>query len=99
MTSRLRHIIGRLIDPNAIPYEAILRFKTDAEFEDFLKNNYNNSMKEFLRDRKKVALQQKLDILLGGRIEVPNLICTKEMFVKNINERIIPLAIKKAQTG
>ncbi len=26
-------------------------------FENFLKNNYNNSMKEFLRDRKKVALQ------------------------------------------
>ena len=38
-SSRLRHIIGRLIDPNAIPYEAVLRFKTDAEFEDFLKNS------------------------------------------------------------
>ncbi|NCF91783.1 MAG: S8 family serine peptidase [Verrucomicrobiaceae bacterium] len=38
-SNRLRHIISRLIDPNAIPYEAILRFKTDADFEDFLKNN------------------------------------------------------------
>lgn len=38
-SNRLRHIIGRLIDPNAIPYEVILRFKTDADFEDFLNNN------------------------------------------------------------
>lgn len=40
-SSRLRHIIGRLLDPNAKPYEAILRFKTDADFEDFLKNHGN----------------------------------------------------------
>ncbi len=32
------------------------QFGVSESFEDFLKTNYNNSMKEFLRDRKKVAL-------------------------------------------
>lgn len=31
------------------------QFGVKYSFEDFLKNTYNNSMKEFLRDRKKVA--------------------------------------------
>ena len=31
------------------------QFGVKDSFEDFLKVNYNNSMKEFLRDRKKVA--------------------------------------------
>lgn len=32
-------------------------FGVNESFEDFLKSTYNNSMKEFLRDRKKVAQQ------------------------------------------
>jgi hypothetical protein len=31
------------------------QFGVKTSFEEFLKNSYNNSMKEFLRDRKKVA--------------------------------------------
>ena len=31
------------------------QFGVKESFEDFLKSNYNNSMKEFLKDRKKVA--------------------------------------------
>lgn len=31
------------------------QFGVKESFEDFLKHNYNNSMKEFLRDRKKLA--------------------------------------------
>lgn len=31
------------------------QFGVRESFEDFLKANYNNSMKEFLRERKKVA--------------------------------------------
>jgi hypothetical protein len=31
------------------------QFGVKYSFEDFLKTTYNNSMKEFLRDRKKVA--------------------------------------------
>lgn len=33
------------------------QFGVKYSFEDFLKNTYNNSMKEFLKDRKKVAQQ------------------------------------------
>jgi len=55
-------------------------------------------MKEFLRDRKKVALQQRLEILLAGKIEVPSLICQKELFVTEFNEKIIPLIVKKGQS-
>ena len=51
------------------------QFGVKDSFEEFLKHNYNNSMKEFLRDRKKVAQQQRVEILLAGRIEVPNLVC------------------------
>jgi hypothetical protein len=44
------------------------QFGVKESFEDFLKTKYNNSMKEFLRDRKKVAQQQKLEILLAGQV-------------------------------
>ncbi len=71
------------------------KFGILESFESFLKTNYNNSMKEFLRDRKKVAAQQKIDILLAGKAEVPSLICPKEMLVRDLNEKIVPLAIKK----
>lgn len=37
-SDRLRHIIGQLLQPNAIAYEAILKFDTDEAFNDFLKN-------------------------------------------------------------
>ncbi len=36
---------------------------------------------------------------MGGRIEVPSLVCTKEMHLKNLKEKVVPLAIKKAQNG
>ena len=54
-------------------------------------------MKEFLRDRKKVAQQQKMEILLAGKVEVPNIICPKQMFAEQVGEKIIPIAIKKGQ--
>lgn len=44
-------------------------------FEDFLKTKFGGSMKEFLKDRKKVAQMQRLEILLAGRVEIPSLIC------------------------
>lgn len=73
------------------------QFGEKESFEDFLKVNYNNSMKEFLRDRKKVAQQQRLEILLAGRIEVPNVICQKELVVTEFDEKIVPLVIKRGQ--
>lgn len=55
------------------------QFGLKDSFEDFLKVNYNNSMKEFLRDRKKLAQNQKVEILLAGRVDVPNLVCPREL--------------------
>jgi hypothetical protein len=52
-------------------------------------------MKEFLRDRKKLAQQQKMEILLAGRVEVPNLTCPKELVDHELKEKTIPLVIKK----
>ena len=70
-------------------------FGLKDSFEDFLKINYNNSMKEFLRDRKKLSQHQKVEILLSGRVEVPNLICPRELNDDSMNERFIPLVMKK----
>jgi hypothetical protein len=75
------------------------QFGVRDNFEEFLKSTYNNSMKEFLRDRKKVAQQQRVEILLAGRIEVPSLICLKEMLVTQCKEMMIPLVVKKGQPG
>jgi hypothetical protein len=55
------------------------QFGVRESFEDFLKTKFAGSMKEFLKDRKKVALAQKIEILLAGRVEIPNLICQKGM--------------------
>lgn len=52
-------------------------------------------MKEFLRDRKKVAEKQRMQILLAGRVEVPSLICPKELVDVGIQERAIPLIVRK----
>lgn len=76
------------------------QFGLKDSFEDFLKQNYGGSMKEFLRDRKKLATQQKVEILLAGRVEVPSLTCPRELLDHDLNEKAIPLVIKRpsAQT-
>lgn len=51
------------------------QFGVRDSFEDLLKTKFGGSMKEFLKDRKKVAIAQRIEILLAGRVEVPNLIC------------------------
>ena len=70
-------------------------FGVKSSFEDFLAQEFNNSMKEFLKDRKKVAQVQKLQILLAGLVEPPSVCCVKEMQVHKLGEKVIPLAVKK----
>ena len=36
-------------------------------------------MKNFLKDRKSLAQTQKLEIMVAGKVEVPKLVCLKEM--------------------
>lgn len=71
------------------------QFGVRDSFEDFLQTNYNNSMKEFLRDRKKLAQHQKVEILLAGRVDVPSISCPKELLDQEMKERMIPIVIKK----
>lgn len=52
-------------------------------------------MKEFLRDRKKLALHQKIEILLAGKVDIPSLTCPKELIDNDLNEKMIPLIVKK----
>lgn len=61
------------------------RFGVSQSFEDFLKKNFGN-MKDFLKDRRKAAQVQRLEILLAGQVSVPKLICQKTVkptFFKN----------------
>lgn len=71
------------------------QFGVKESFEDFLKKHHNNSMKDFLRERKKVAQAQRIEILLAGRIEVPSLICQRELVMTEYKEKVIPLVVKK----
>lgn len=58
------------------------QFGVKETFEDFLKTKFGGSMKDFLKDRKKVATAQRIEILLAGRVEIPNLICQKGMRIE-----------------
>lgn len=74
------------------------QFGVRENFEDFLKTHYNNSMKEFLRDRKKAAQQQRIEVLLAGKVEVPSLVCQKELVVAEFNQKVVPIVLKKGQS-
>jgi hypothetical protein len=66
-------------------------------FDDLLKIRYGSSMKEFLRERKKLAQIQKLEVLLAGRVEVPGpLVCPRELLMTEYkNEKVVPIVVKK----
>lgn len=67
-----------------------------------LRVRYNNSMKEFLKERKKLAQTQRVEVLLAGRVEVPGpLTCQKELLMTDYgNQRVVPVVVKKGpQTG
>jgi len=51
------------------------QFGLTDSFEDFLKTKFKGLMKDFLKDRKKVSIAQRLEILLAGRVEIPNIVC------------------------
>lgn len=70
-------------------------FGVKETFEHFLSQNYENSMKAFLNDRKELALQQRIEILLAGKVNVPKITCLKEMNLGQFDQKIVPIAIKK----
>jgi len=78
------------------------KFGVKESFEDFLKNKFKGSMKDFLKDRKKVTQVQKLDILLAGQVQIPKMVCMKTIkpavteleSSQMMEKQLIPLAIK-----
>ena len=70
-------------------------FGVKESFEDFLRTNYDNSMKAFLADRKQLSVDQRIEILMAGKVDVPKIVCLKEMNLGQFNQKIVPIAIKK----
>ena len=75
------------------------QFGLKDSFEDFLRSSYNNSMKEFLRDRKKLSTQQRIEILLAGKVDIPSVCCQKELYDSELKEKVIPLVVKKPSSA
>eukprot|EP00351_Strombidinopsis_sp_SopsisLIS2011_P002235 CAMPEP_0116871324 /NCGR_PEP_ID=MMETSP0463-20121206/1597_1 /TAXON_ID=181622 /ORGANISM="Strombidinopsis sp, Strain SopsisLIS2011" /LENGTH=76 /DNA_ID=CAMNT_0004509477 /DNA_START=1665 /DNA_END=1895 /DNA_ORIENTATION=- len=59
------------------------KFGVAQSFDEFLRTQFAGSMKEFLRNRKKVASAQRMEVLLAGRVDVPKIICNKGLSVTN----------------
>jgi len=94
-TSRKSENMVSLINIGLLTYQNEA-FGVKESFESFLKYNYENSMKNFLKDRKSLAQSQKVEIMVAGKVEVPKLVCLKEMALfGDHTQKIIPLAVKK----
>jgi len=53
-------------------------------------------MKQFLYDRKKLASQQRTQVLIAGRVVVPKITCLKEIKADySPYQSVIPVALKK----
>lgn len=76
------------------------RFGVAQSFDEFLRKNHNNNMREFLTERKKLMPNVKMEVLLAGRVEVPRITCPRTLNIKQevetpANFEIVPLAVKK----
>lgn len=73
------------------------QFGVKTSFEQFLKRNYSGNMKAFLQERKELALVQRKQILIAGRVKVPKIYCLKELRIQESmhnRQKVIPLALK-----
>jgi len=61
------------------------RFGVAQQFEDFLKTRFNGAMKDFLKDRRKAAKEQRMEILLAGQVQIPKLVCHKALTQEDIS--------------
>jgi hypothetical protein len=75
------------------------QFGVAIAFEEFLKREHRGSMKRFLEDRRRLAKDQNMEILLASRIEIPNIYCPKSMRSLLTEDcQIVPVAIKRDST-
>ena len=64
-TRRVENLLS-IINIGLLTY-ADEKFGVSQNFEEFLKKNFGN-MKDFLKDRRKAAQVQRLEILLAGQV-------------------------------
>ena len=69
------------------------QFGVKQSFEELLKSKYEGNMKAFLQERKELSSKQRQQVLLTGRVEVPKLVCLKE--IKQYEVNYIPIALKR----
>lgn len=65
-------------------------------FEEFLSYKYDNSMKAFLNDRKKLSQIQQQTLLTAGRLLPPKLHCLKQINIPELGDvNVIPVALRR----
>ena len=72
------------------------KFGVEHNFEQFLSHYYQNDMKAFLGDRRELCKAQRIKVLLVGKVHVPKLVCLRDMKIKDLGLRVLPLAVKKS---
>ena len=77
------------------------QFGITKTFEQFIKDQFRSSMKDFLKDRKKLAIDQSMEILLAGRVEIPLLVCQRGLLADLGSDKsiVIPVVVKMDQTA
>ena len=79
-TSRSENLVAKL-NISLLTY-AQECFNTEYPFEDFLRSDYEGSMKAFFKGRKELGQLQRTEVLLTGRAEIPNLICQRVLNIQ-----------------
>jgi|LauGreDrversion4_2_1035121.scaffolds.fasta_scaffold2334199_1 hypothetical protein len=70
------------------------QFGVRYSFDRYLHYYYNGDMRQFLADRSELEKGQKIKILLAGRLQIPSLICLKDMYLPKIGKRVMQVAFK-----
>jgi len=65
------------------------QFGVKYSFDRYLNYYYNGDLRQFLADRSELAKAQQIKILLAGRLQIPSLICLKDMYLPKIGKRVM----------
>ena len=70
------------------------KFGVKQNFQDFLAKHFDGNMKAFLHERRDLSALQRVQVLIAGRVQVPKLMCLKEVLREGYPEKVIPLALR-----
>lgn len=72
------------------------QFGVTQSFEEFLNLTHKGNMTDFLKDRRQLGKDQKIEILLASNVDIPQIICKKGLISSFASgHQIIPIAIKR----